>query len=117
MRDEPAEQQRIHNERMSEFMSADGVWTGGFANCSKRVQGVLIYQIGQNAWARGDFDEIAAGHSGFKDAVAKKYMEFQHTMKTAKRVKCCMGLKDLLTMPAKSIQKCIPKDTLTKFKQ
>ena len=38
-------------------------------------------------------------------------------MKTAKRVKCCMSLKDQLTMPAKSIQKCLPKDMLTKFKE
>lgn len=110
-------QNQIHDERMAQFMSADGKWIGGFSNCSKRVQGVLIYQIGKNAWLRGDFNALPPGHSGFKDAVAKKYMEFQHIMRTAQRIKCSMGLKDLLTMPAKNINKCIPSDILKKFKQ
>ncbi|KAF8451390.1 hypothetical protein BGX38DRAFT_1183099 [Terfezia claveryi] len=103
---ETSAQQQVHCERI-----------GGFANCSKRVQGVLIYQIGRNAWARGDFGSIPSGQHGFKDAVAKKYMEFQYHLRKAKRVKCSMSLKELQTMPSKTIAKCMPKDILTKFKQ
>ncbi|KAF8441125.1 hypothetical protein BGX38DRAFT_1204929 [Terfezia claveryi] len=110
-------QQQVHCERMSEFMSAEGVWSGGFANCSKCIQGVLIYQIGRNAWARGDFGSIPSSLHRFKDAVAKKYMEFQYHLWKAKRVKCSMSLKELQTMPSKTIVKYMPKDILTKFKQ
>ncbi|KAF8415100.1 hypothetical protein BGX38DRAFT_1246454 [Terfezia claveryi] len=102
---ETSAQQQVHCERMSEFMSAEGVWSGG----------VLIYQIGRNAWARGDFGSIPSGQHGFKDAVAKKYMEFQYHLRKAKRVKCSMSLKELQTMPSKTIAKCMPKDILTKL--
>ncbi|KAF8457020.1 hypothetical protein BGX38DRAFT_1161612 [Terfezia claveryi] len=101
----------------TKFMSAEGVWSGGFANCSKCVQGVLIYQIGQNTWAHEDFRSIPSSQYGFKDAVAKKYMKFQYHLRKAKRVKCSMSLKELQTMPSKTIVKCMPMDILTKFKQ
>ncbi|RPB19192.1 hypothetical protein L211DRAFT_853460 [Terfezia boudieri ATCC MYA-4762] len=116
-RDVAVAQQQVHRDRMTEFMSVDGVWSGGFTGCSKRMQGVLIYQIGRDAWAWGDFASIPPGQHGFKDAVAKKYMEFQHQLRMAKRVKCSMSLKELQTMPSKTITKCIPKEIVTKFKQ
>jgi len=70
--------QHVQNaERLAEFMSAEGHWTGGFDHCSKKVQGTIVYQIAQKAWTRGDFPGVDFTVVNFKDQVAKTYMEWK----------------------------------------
>ena len=91
-------QQNIHRERMHDFMSMDGIWSGSFSDCSKKVQGVNNYQIRQNACKKGDFPELSGTNFYLKNAIGKRYMEWQFVMRTAKHVKASMDVKDLLTM-------------------
>lgn len=106
-----------HVDRMATFMSDDGKWSGGFANCSKNVQGRLVYQIAQNAWKRGDFPGVNFTTVNFKDEVAKKYMEWQFSSRLAARVKSSANVKDLLTMTKAQQSKVVPADIKKKFQQ
>ena len=113
----PDAQHDKHLDRVAEFMSADGKWAGGWANCSKNVQGRLVYQISQNAWRKSDFPGVNFSQVNFKDAVAAKYMEWQFACRLSKRVKSSANLKDLLTMPKAQQSKVVPADIKKKFQQ
>lgn len=102
--------QQVHKERMMEFMSADGVWSGGFADCSKRVQSILIYQIGRNAWGAG----ILQVYRRLQGCGGPKIYGIPASVADGETGQV---LDELQTMPSKTIAKCIPKDILTKFKQ
>ena len=43
------QQQNIHPEGMHNFMSRDWIWCCSFSDCSQKVQGVINYQMRQNA--------------------------------------------------------------------
>ena len=79
-------QQNIHRERMHDFMSMDGTWSGSFSDCSKKVQGVINYQIRQIAWKKGNFPELSGTNFYLKDAIGKRYMEWQFVIRTAKHM-------------------------------
>ena len=110
-------QQNIHRERMHDFMSMDGIWSGSICDSSKKVPGVINYQIRQNAWKKGDFPELSGTNFYLKDAIGKRYMEWDLVMRTAKHVKACMDVKDLLTMSKNSIARCISPKLRQKFEQ
>ena len=110
-------QQNIHREPMHDFMSMDGIWSGSFSDCSKKVQCVINYQIRQNARKKGHFPELSGTNFYLKDAIGRRYMEWQLVMRTAKHVKASMDVKDLLTMSKKSIAGCFSPKLRQKIEQ